>query len=186
MWRQMAAESRYQLSLFQKFQENFEEKTDQKKQEAAAIAAVGPEMLVVQRRRSLDEAELKRSIAENVAHIVNTIDLQSALDVSSYSYVRKSILNFGLYDFHGLASEGQKTALIEQNVTAAVMYYEPRIIRETIRLERRDVFDDVSQRLELSLRADVKAHPADFEIELTAEVDLSSGKIQITKGSSQG
>jgi type VI secretion system protein ImpF len=179
---QMAAENRYQLSLFQRFQENFEEKTNQQKGEAAA--AVGPEMLVAQRRRSLDEAELRRSIAENVGHIVNTIDLQSALDVSPYSYVRKSILNFGLYDFHGLASEGQRTALIEQNVTAAVMYYEPRIVGGTIRVERRDLVDDVSQRLELALRADVKAHPVDFEIELTAEVDLSSGKIQVTKGSS--
>jgi len=181
----MAAESRYQLSLFQRFQENYEEKTDQNKQEAA-IAAVGPEMLVAQRRRSLDEAELKRSIAENVAHIVNTIDLQSALDVSSYSYVRKSVLNFGLYDFHGLTSEGQKTSLIEQNIMAAVTFYEPRIIKETLRLERQKQVDDIGQQLELSLRADVKAHPLDFEIELTAEVDLSSGKIQVTKGTSVG
>ncbi len=177
----MAGEVRYRQSLFQKFKENFEDKVDQQRNEV--VQSTVPNALVAHRRRGLDEAELMKSISENIGHIVNTIDLQSSLDLSPYPFVRKSILNFGLYDFHGLGSEGNKAALVEQNVAAAVMFYEPRIVKDTVHMERNELSDDISQRLEMILTGDVKSDPVDLEIELKAEMDLSSGKIHISRGS---
>lgn len=137
--------------------------------------------MIAQRRRGLDDAELKRSVMDNVSRIISTIDLQSCADLTPFDYVRKSILNFGVYDISSMTGEGERVALIEQNLMAAIICYEPRLVRETIEVKRLETFDDVSQKLQLVVRADIKSHPIDVEIELVADVDFSLSKFSLTK-----
>jgi type VI secretion system protein ImpF len=169
-----------QLPLLNRFQENFEERrTRSPNWVSEGVPAVA--VMVAQRRRGLDDAELKRSVMDNVARIISTVDLQSCTDLAPFEYVRKSILNFGVYDISSMTGEGERVALIEQNLLAAIICYEPRLVRETIEVNRLETFDDVSQKLQLIVRADIKAHPNDVQIELVADVDFSLSKFALTQ-----
>lgn len=169
-----------QVPLLNRFRENFEEQRTRRRSSPDGSASE-PTVIVAQRRRGLDEAELKRSVSENVAYIINTIDLQSCTDLRPFDHVRKSILNYGVYDISSMTGEGERVALIEQNIVAAMVCYEPRIVRETIEVKRLEAFDDVAQKLQLTVRADIKSHPIDVEIELVADVDFSLSKVAVRK-----
>ena len=133
------------------------------------------------RRRGLNEAEIRQSVMESLIEIVNTIDLQSAIDMAGLEFASKSIVNYGLYDISHLTSEDAGAAAIEQNLIAALLCFEPRIRRDTLQITKELQFNDVSQKLLLSVYAEVSYHPLDVPLEFVAEIDLGAGKIVVTK-----
>jgi type VI secretion system protein ImpF len=133
------------------------------------------------RRRGLSEAEIRQSVMESLVDIVNTIDLQSAVDLDGLEYASKSILNYGIYDVSHLTSEDAGIAAVEQNMIAALLCYEPRIRRETLQITREVRFDDVAQKLLLSVYAEISYQPLDIPLEFFAEIDLGSSKIIVSK-----
>jgi type VI secretion system protein ImpF len=133
------------------------------------------------RRRGFTETQIRQSVIDNLIDIVNTIDLQSALDLKDLSYASKSVLNFGIYDLTHLTSDDSNLPMVEQNVTAAIINFEPRIRKETVQVRRDVEFNDTVQKLRLSIYAEVSYHPLDIPIEFVADIDLSSGKVGIGK-----
>lgn len=133
------------------------------------------------RRRGFTETQIRQSVIDNLIDIVNTIDLQSAVDLKDLQYASRSVLNYGIYDLTHLTSDDSNLPLVEQNVTAALINFEPRIRKETIQVKRDMEFNDTVQKLRLSIYAEVSYHPLDIPIEFVAEIDLSSGKVGIGK-----
>jgi type VI secretion system protein ImpF len=133
------------------------------------------------RRRGLSEAEIRQSVMDSLVNIVNTVDLQSAVDLSDLEYASKSIVNYGIYDVSHLTSEDAGVDTIEQNMIAALLCFEPRIRRDSLQITREALFDDVTQKLLLSVYAEVSYHPLDIPLEFVAEIDLGSSKIIVSK-----
>ena len=136
------------------------------------------------RRKGLTESQIRQSVIDNLVDIVNTIDLQSAIDLQDLPYVSKSILNYGIYDLTHLTADDSNLPLVEQNVTAAIIHFEPRIRKDTIQVHRKTEINDLVQKLRMSIYAEVSYHPLDLPVEFVAEVDLSSGKVMIGKAAS--
>jgi type VI secretion system protein ImpF len=133
------------------------------------------------RRRGLSEAEIRQSVMESLVDIVNTIDLQSIIEMSDLDYASKSIVNYGIYDVSHLTSEDAGVDAIEQNMIAALLCFEPRIRRDSLQITREARFDDVTQKLLLSVYAEVSYQPLDIPLEFVAEIDLGSSKIIVSK-----
>lgn len=137
---------------------------------------------VEMRRRGLTEAEFRQSVVDSLTDIVNTVDLQSSEDIRDLEYVSRSILNYGIYDLTHLTSEEAGLSVIEQNVTAALVNFEPRIVKESVQVTREVVFNDVNQSLRLSIFAELSSKPMEIPVEFVAEVDMSMGKVTISSG----
>jgi type VI secretion system protein ImpF len=182
LWARIAGKREQHVPLLNRSRDKFDDRRTRSRN-AAPENSTFPPLVVAQRRRGLNDAELKRSVTENVAQIINTIDLQSCADLQPFDYVRKSIINYGVYDLSSMTGEGERVALIEQNLLAAIICYEPRIVRETIEVKRLEASDEVSQKLQLVVRADIKSHPIDVEIDLVADVDFSLSKVSLTRTS---
>jgi type VI secretion system protein ImpF len=133
------------------------------------------------RRRGGDEALLKENLALDLMSLVNTIDLGSSIDLGGFDYVGRSILNYGLSDIAHLTSEEADVSDIGRNLTAALAAHEPRLIRETLAVERLDGFDEVNQRIRFNVTAEMSCRPFDVPIEFVAEVDVGSGKVLLTR-----
>lgn len=133
------------------------------------------------RRRGFTETQIRQSVIDNMIDIVNTIDLQSSQDIKDLEYASKSIINYGIYDLTHLTSDDSNLPMVEQSVTAALINFEPRIRKESVHVRRDVEFNDVVQKLRLSIYAEVSYHPLDIPIEFVAEIDLSSGKVGIGK-----
>lgn len=191
----MSELSRYAVPLMHSFrdayenrdsrQEKVEWKADPRETANAAADSDGNERVlsaaVRMRRRGFTETQIRQSVIDNMIDIVNTIDLQSSLEFKDLEYASKSILNYGIYDLTHLTSDDSNLPMVEQNVTDAIINYEPRIRKESVQVRRDVEFNDVVQKLRLSIYAEVSYHPLDIPIEFVAEIDLSSGKVGIGK-----
>lgn len=133
------------------------------------------------KRRGADEVLLKRNLSVDLLALMNTIDLASAIDLSDFEYVGRSVLNFGLYDVAHLTSEEMGVDDIARDLSNALLQHEPRLNAETLHVERSADFDDVNQRIRFTVSAEMACKPLDVPIEFVAEIDVGSGKVQLTR-----
>jgi type VI secretion system protein ImpF len=132
-------------------------------------------------RRGVDETLLKRNLVADLLSLINTIDLGSATDLSDLSYVSQSILNYGLPDLARLTSEQVEVDEIANNLRAALLQHEPRLVSESLHIEREQAFDDVNQRIRFNVSADMFCQPVDVPIEFVAEIEIASGKVVLSR-----
>ena len=92
------------------------------------------------KRRGADETLLKRNLAVDLLSLVNTIDLASAIDLSDFEHVGRSVLNFGLYDVAHLTSEEMGVDAIARDLSAALIQHEPRLNSDTLQGRARQGF----------------------------------------------
>jgi len=133
------------------------------------------------RRRGADEALVRENFSLDLLSLVNTINLGSAVDLSGLDRVGKSVLNFGLPDITHMTSEDAEVSDVSRILLDALANFEPRLHRDTLRVERNDVFDDVNQRIRFVVSGELSCRPLDVPIEFVAEVDVGSGKVQLTR-----
>lgn len=133
------------------------------------------------RRRGAGEAALKRDLAIDLMALVNTINLDSAEPLDGFDHARKSVINFGLPDVTHITSDEMAVRDIGNNLKAALIHFEPRIYPEALVVERDEVFDEVNQRIRFLVSAEMACNAFDVQIDFVAEVEVSSGKVQLTR-----
>jgi len=132
-------------------------------------------------RRGADETALRRDLVIDLLSLLNTVDFGSSIELDGLDYVQKSILNYGLYDISHLTSEEIGVEAISNDLAAAIAHYEPRLIRNTLSVERETDFDEIEQKVRFIVSAEMHCAPLDVPVEFVADVDTSTGKISLSK-----
>lgn len=136
-----------------------------------------------ERRRSLSESALKALLAEDLAALLNTTDLESAAPelLEGLPRVRNSILNYGLRDLSDKTiDETLRLDGIKHELEAALKRYEPRLLARTMRVER-DEENETDLTIRFIVRSDMRADPVPTSVEFVTEVELDSGEIRIDR-----
>jgi len=171
----------FQVPLMLAFREAFREGDAAKRIEER----VAGERLVSARgslkRRGADEVLLRRDLATDLLSLVNTIDLNSALDISDLDYVKRSIVNYGLPDLTALTSLDGGVEEIGEHFKDALLAHEPRLRPESINVERNTEVEDETHRVSFSVSAEMAASPLDLPTEFVAEIDAADGSIRLTR-----
>lgn len=145
---------------------------------------VGGERVVPGRhstQRRGNEATMRRDLSVDLASLLNTIDLASAVDLRDLRHVANSIVNYGLRDVGSLTSQEEEVDRIKDDLKRAFLNYEPRLNPDSIQVERDETIDDVNQRLRFSVSAEMFFRPANVLIDFVAEIDVGSGKINLSR-----
>lgn len=163
------------------FRDAFHAKDARKREEQR----VGGERVISKRsalaRRGADEATLKHDLVVDLLALINTVDLGSVVELEDLEYVYRSVLNYGLPDLGRLTSEEFEVDEIAENLRSALIQHEPRLVPESLRIDRDEEFDDVNQRIRFNVSAAMFYQPADLPIEFVAEIDIGSGKILLSR-----
>lgn len=179
--RSKSGKENFQVPLMFAFRDAFEEGDARKRIEER----VGGERVIAGRgslkRRGADETLLKRNLALDLLSLVNTIDLNSAIDISEFDYVGRSVLNFGLSDVSRLTSQEIGVEEIAFNLREALLNHEPRLRPDTLRVEKDVETDEVEQRIRFTVSAEMACQPLDVPMEFAAEVEVGSGKVRLTR-----
>src|SRR5581483_10818329 len=81
---------------------------------------------------SITEAVLRREVARDLEALLNTIALESSIDLSRHEHVRRSILNYGFPDLnHRTIDEVSAINDIKGEIETVIRRYEPRLVPET-------------------------------------------------------
>jgi type VI secretion system protein ImpF len=132
-------------------------------------------------RSSVTETTLRQSLAEDLNALLNTVNLASAEDLSQFSYVARSILNYGITDITGYSMGENAIEDIAEELRTALTHYEPRLIPSSIEIKRDTSFDDAAQKFRFMISADMHSTPVDVPIEFIAELELDSGKMRVSR-----
>jgi type VI secretion system protein ImpF len=133
------------------------------------------------RQRRSDEPALKRDLSIDLVALLNTINLNSAISLKDLDYVRDSILNYGLPDITHLTSEEVGVNGIRDQLIHALMTYEPRIISESINVDKEVKTNEVDQRVQFTVSCEMYCTPVDIALSFVAELEISSGKVNLTR-----
>ncbi len=132
-------------------------------------------------RRATNEQALRRELSEDLSTLLNTVNLGSTLDISELTYVSNSILNFGLADISSFTVEEMAVADVSVELRDILRSYEPRLVPETIEVERIGGVDTVDMKVRFVIRAEMRASPVDVPVEFVADLEIETAKMQISR-----
>jgi type VI secretion system protein ImpF len=132
-------------------------------------------------RHPISESGLRREVMTDLLGLLNTTNLDAAVDLADMPAVRGSILNFGFPDLSHRTIDENSLNEISREIEVALADFEPRLARKSIQA-RRDMAASVEAlKLRFLVRADLRAQPVNVPVEFVAEVELDSGKIKIDR-----
>jgi type VI secretion system protein ImpF len=132
-------------------------------------------------RTAITEPTLRREVARDLDSLMNTIAMESSENLERFAYVRKSILNFGLPDIAHRSIDDVGVQDIAEEIRAALIHYEPRLIPETIRVRKASEIDEAELKVRFVVRADLLCEPLNVPVEFVADLELDSGSIMFSR-----
>lgn len=137
-------------------------------------------MRSVERREGAGQATLKEHLAQDLANLLGTINLDAVQFLEDFDFVRNSVLNYGMLDLSRLSTEDSRTPKVAKELRAALLANEPRLIEETLVVKLRSFGADSGQRIAFDISAEMAARPVDVPMEFVAEIDTGAGKISMS------
>jgi type VI secretion system protein ImpF len=131
-------------------------------------------------RQVITEQVLRREVARDLDALLNTVAMESTVEMEEASYARKSVLNFGLPDISPLTIDTMEIKRIPGEIRAAVVNFEPRLASASLQIERDLTVDAAELRVRFLVRADLTCYPVQVPVEFIADI-VESGKIVVNR-----
>jgi type VI secretion system protein ImpF len=130
--------------------------------------------------RLLSPARLRESVRRDLSWLFNATALQSLCDLRDIPLVARSVLNFGIPDLAGRTVSGLDTNALEVTVRQAILDFEPRLQRQSLRV--RLVMDERQMNhnaLLFDIEADLWSQPLPLRLVLRTAFDLETGRVDV-------
>ncbi|CEJ14871.1 type VI secretion system baseplate subunit TssE [Phreatobacter sp. AB_2022a] len=134
-------------------------------------------------RPPITEGALRQEVARDLANLVNTVSLASAIDLDGFDAVRRSVLNFGLREVTAHFADQAADGRLARDVEEAIRHHEPRLLAGTLRIKQVVRVDEPSLNVRLEISADLSCEPVDVPVVFIADIDVDSRKINIARAS---
>ena len=130
-------------------------------------------------QRVVSLARFREGVLRDIRWLFNCQRHREEEGLSEFPQVDKSVFNFGLRDFTGLLAENGDVREMEKEVTATLLFFEPRIIRRTLQVKVFREEKTGSQRnphqISLQISADLWAQPIPEKFFAKTLIDLETG-----------
>jgi len=131
----------------------------------------------------LDQGEIKAAVVRDLAALLNCVSLEVIHDLEDLPRVQDSVLNYGILDLSGHTASSMNPKEIETAIKHAIHRFEPRLIRNSLRVRMRSNSDEMSANTVIfEIEGAVFGQPAPFQVSLRSELDLENGDIRLREG----
>lgn len=134
----------------------------------------------VRGRQVITEDLLRRDVSRDLEALLNTVALESSIDMTDLPYARKSIINFGIPDISHRTIDEIGVNHIPNEIKEAIMTYEPRLARASLHVERDPKVDPAELKIRFIVHADLTCDPVNIPVQFIADV-IDSGKIIVNR-----
>lgn len=133
-------------------------------------------------QQSMSQKEFKEAVIRDLGWLLNSVSLDVCVDLDAYPEVKQSVLNFGLPDISGHTSSNIDVKTVENSIRRAIHRFEPRIIRNSLRVKVHSNPSDMSHNsLVFEIEGAVFGQPSPFQIVLRSELDLECGEFSVNE-----
>ena len=133
-------------------------------------------------RRVLSMSELRKCVVRDLEWLFNAGNLASVVDLTEHPLVADSVVNYGLPDMAGSTVSGIDQGALERLVRQAILSFEPRLLRHTVKV-RAIMSDDLMSRNALAfvIEGELWAQPIPLRLFLRTEIDLDTGGVVVSE-----
>jgi type VI secretion system protein ImpF len=143
------------------------------------------ERIIAGRRASpnaaISEPVLRREVAIDLESLMNTVALESTIDLEASEYVRRSILNFGFPDLTHRTIDENSLDEIGDEIKTVLCQFEPRLLPESVRVARDALMRQAELKVRFVVNAELTCNPVNVPVEFLAEVELDTAKIVVSR-----
>jgi type VI secretion system protein ImpF len=133
-------------------------------------------------QQSMSQKEFKDAVIRDLGWLLNSVSLDVCVDLEAYPEVARSVVNFGLPDISGHTTSTIDVRTVESSVKRAIRQFEPRIIRNSLRVKVHSNPSDMSHNsLVFEIQGAVFGQPSPFQIVLRSELNLECGEFSVTE-----
>ena len=130
-------------------------------------------------RGELPELKIKEAICRDLGWLLNTTSLAATTDLSRWPQVRRSVLNFGVNVFSGRYIGNPDAPQIAATIKRSIETFEPRLRRETLRVNAISGDDGYDQReIRVSIEAEYVDHGQLHQLTINLRIDAETGRLQ--------
>ena len=135
-------------------------------------------------QQSMSQSQFKNAVIRDLGWLLNSVALEVCVDLERFPEVSRSVLNYGLPDLSGHTSSTVNVRSVEKSIRAAIRQFEPRIIRNSLKVNVHSNPDAMSHNsMVFEIEAAVFGQPSPFQVVLKSELDLECGEFQLTESS---
>lgn len=131
------------------------------------------------RAYGVTEHTLLAEVRRDLQALLNTVNLNSAQDLSDFPEVEKSILNFGLPDLSVHVVDTVKIQRLAEDIREALIRFEPRMDPRTLQVVRDENIESDTFKVRFLIKAEIRCDPVRVSSEFIADVDPAFGRIKI-------
>lgn len=132
-------------------------------------------------KRILSQRQLRQCVLRDLTWLMNSVALSASQNMAPYSYARHSVLNYGIADLSGRSVSSTDVRSLEQQVKQAIIDFEPRIVRSSLKLKIVKSVDTFNQNaLAFEIEGDLWMQPLPLRLYLRSEIDLETGHVELT------
>ncbi len=133
------------------------------------------------RRTAITEPVLRREVARDLESLMNTIAMESTQPLEEFEHVRRSIVNFGFPDIAHRTIDENSVDDIKDEIRTVLQTFEPRLVQGSVKVARDGSVDRTGLKVRFTVHADLFCDPVNVPVEFVAELEMDSGKIQISR-----
>jgi type VI secretion system protein ImpF len=133
-------------------------------------------------RRVISLDRLRECVLRDLSWLLNTGRLEQLQSLEEYPEVAHSVLNYGSLDLSGRLLSSSDIHELEGAVRQAIWDYEPRILRDTLRV--RTVIDTEamgSNSITFEIEGSLWAQPMPMRMFMHTEIDLETGHVEVVE-----
>ena len=130
---------------------------------------------------------LREGVLRDLGWLLNASNLGILEDLADYPYVAQSVLNYGMPGLAGTLVSGVDVADLERRIYQAIIDFEPRILRDTLKVRVVVAADQMSHNaMTFEIEGQLWAQPVPQRIYLKTEIDLELGEVKLSDYSGPG
>lgn len=123
---------------------------------------------------------LRASVLRDLEWLMNTVNLESAIDFEAHPELATTVLNYGLPGISGTFAEGRDSSEIERLIKRAILAFEPRIMKNTLRVRLvPDAELENRSAVAFQIEGMMWGRPMPEALLLHTELDLELGNVKI-------
>jgi type VI secretion system protein ImpF len=130
-------------------------------------------------RVAINERTLRGEVARDLETLMNCVAMSSSVDLDMYPAVQRSILNYGFPDIAHRSIDELAASDLDQEIERILRLFEPRLIEASMRVTRDRSVDIDDLKIRYIVHADLACEPINIPLQFVADLEVTTGKIQI-------
>lgn len=133
-------------------------------------------------QRVLSLRRLRECVLRDLGWLFNTVNLAVRQRFEEAPLAEQSVINYGMPDLTGRTSTGVDLQGIERQLRTAILNFEPRILRNSVKVKVHVDPDRMSHNaMVFEIQGELWAQPVPVQLYLKTELDLETGNINVAE-----